>query len=182
MTKAVYLALLLLLLFSSASLTAEENPCSEVEDAQERLKCFDNVFPAETEVEVAATQVENAEPAEPEQASVALDPPVSERLPISERLEEQPAEAKTKRRRGLGWFSASDNEETAATIIDLLNKDKQKMVFQLDNDQIWIQSSPRNLPIKAGEKVTIKSARLGGYVMRTENGVSTRVSRLTPRG
>jgi hypothetical protein len=49
------------------------------------------------------------------------------------------------------------------------------MVFRLENGQIWMQSSPRNLPFAVGNKVAIKSGRIGGYIMRSESGTSTRV-------
>jgi hypothetical protein len=31
------------------------------------------------------------------------------------------------------------------------------------------------LPFKAGDKVTIKSGRIGGYIMRSASGTSSRV-------
>jgi len=75
-------------------------------------------------------------------------------------------------------FDFGKKIEISATIVDLLNRDKQRMVFKLDNDQIWIQTSPRNLPIKKGDNVTILSATMGGFIMRTDRGLSTRVSML----
>ena len=78
---------------------------------------------------------------------------------------------------GIGGIFSGEKEEFAATIVDMLNREKQLMVFQLDNDQIWVQTTPRTLAIKIGEKVTIKSGNMGGYVLRTESGVSTRVIR-----
>ena len=52
------------------------------------------------------------------------------------------------------------------------------MVFLLDNDEIWLQVEPRDLPFHEGDTVTIKNGFFGGYFMRTENRVSTRVSRI----
>lgn len=57
-------------------------------------------------------------------------------------------------------------------------RDKQRMVFLLENGEVWMQSAPRNLPIKEGDDVTIKSGLMGGYIMRTGKGVSTRVNRI----
>ena len=55
---------------------------------------------------------------------------------------------------------------------------QQRMVFRLANDQIWMQSSPRDLPFSVGDNVNIKNARMGGYIMRSESGTSTRVQRI----
>ena len=65
-----------------------------------------------------------------------------------------------------------------STITGILAADKQKMVFQLENDQIWIQSTPRTLRFEEGDVVTIRNANFGGYFMRAESGVSTRVQRI----
>ena len=63
--------------------------------------------------------------------------------------------------------------------MDILNKDQQKkIVFLLSNEEIWLQDSPRDLPIYRGDEVNIKKATLGGYIMRNESGTSTRVSRI----
>jgi hypothetical protein len=68
--------------------------------------------------------------------------------------------------------------EITATIKEVIDKDRKKMVFLLDNDQIWLQTSPRNLPIRQNDKVTIKSGFIGGYILRNEKGTSTRVERI----
>ena len=52
------------------------------------------------------------------------------------------------------------------------------MVFRLANEQIWMQSSPRRLPIHKGDEVTISPGTVGGFIMRTERGVATRVQRI----
>jgi hypothetical protein len=68
--------------------------------------------------------------------------------------------------------------EVTATIKEVIDRDRKKMVFLLDNDQIWLQASPRNLPIRQNDRVTIKSGFIGGYILRNEKGTSTRVERI----
>ena len=65
--------------------------------------------------------------------------------------------------------------EITSSIKALHKQDKQKMIFMLENGETWIQSSPRPVPVRAGDKVTIKSGIVRGFILRTENGVSTRV-------
>jgi|GEM_PF-469134 len=60
----------------------------------------------------------------------------------------------------------------------LRRRDRQRMVFLLENGEFWMQTSPRDLPIKEGDSVTIKSGMLGGHILRTENNVSTRVHQI----
>ena len=66
----------------------------------------------------------------------------------------------------------------SSTIRAIRAGEKQKMVFLLDNEQIWMQSSPRSLPFEAGDRITIKNALLGGYYLHSERGTSTRVQRI----
>lgn len=77
-----------------------------------------------------------------------------------------------------GIFDADENVDFAATIAALRRGDQQRMVFRLDNGQIWMQNAPRDLPFSEGDRVTVKSARLGGYIMRSAGGTSTRVRRI----
>ena len=64
------------------------------------------------------------------------------------------------------------------TIVAIRRGDKQKMVFLLDNDQIWMQSNPRPLPFHEGDTVSIENATMGGYFMRSTRGMGTRVRRI----
>ncbi len=64
------------------------------------------------------------------------------------------------------------------TIAALRRGDQQRMVFRLENGEIWMQNSPRDLPFKVGDEVTIKSGRLGGHIMRSSRGTSTRIRRV----
>ena len=75
-------------------------------------------------------------------------------------------------------FNRGDKVEIESRVAALRARDKQRMVFLLENGEMWMQTSPRDLPIKKGDALTIKSGLMGGYVMRTEHGVSTRVHRI----
>ena len=133
-----------LLIYSGFSF-GEPSDCSQIEDSEKRLACFDSRFPGSAA----------AKPVPGPASGKGLF-----RLP---RL-----------------FGARDNYVVNAKIKAILNGDQQKMVFLLDNGQIWLQSSPRNLPFHKGDDVTIKSGTMGGYILRTISGTSTRVRRIKP--
>ena len=93
----------------------------------------------------------------------------------------EPVEANMESSKSSSWsFLKKDKtvEGVTLTVMDILNKDQQKMAFLLSNDEIWLQDSPHNLPIYRGDEVTIKKATLSGYIMRKNSGTSTRVSRI----
>ena len=75
-------------------------------------------------------------------------------------------------------FARAEKVEFSSVIRTIRAEGEQRMVFLLDNEQIWMQSSPRYMPFKEGDKITIKSGLVGGYMMRNENDVSTRVNRI----
>jgi len=75
-------------------------------------------------------------------------------------------------------FGRDPRIELTTTITSIRRGDQQKMVFLLENDEVWMQATPRRMPFREGDTVTIKNASVGGYFMRTENGASTRVSRI----
>ena len=179
-----------LMLWSVNTASAEATPdCSEIRDPEERLRCFDERFPTAKPIESVPIEPKIAAPVAPEPVA----PPVgkkkdpfeveaqSERSsPVSAapQAEEDDDEADSFGRRLAGLFSKPTTLDLQSRVKTVQQRDKQEMVFLLENDQIWMQVSPRNLPIRAGDSVTIKSTRFGGYMMATENGTSTRVKRI----
>ena len=77
-----------------------------------------------------------------------------------------------------GAFDSPEQITVESVVVAIKDEPQKKMVFRLENGQIWLQNSPQNLPIKSGDKVTIKSASIGGYLLRSESGTSTRVRRI----
>ena len=73
---------------------------------------------------------------------------------------------------------AFDGERLESTIAAARRAPKQNTLFRLANDQIWIQAAPREVPIRPGDRVTILRGLIGGYVMRNDDGASTRVQRI----
>ncbi len=167
MLKYVGTALVVALL-APEGLAAEMN-CSQIENARDRLACFDRFFPRDP---TRANVLPDPQPAVKASPSLA-EPDMEGVAPAS------PAAAPKKRSRGfLDWPEAEDVAEISSTIAAIRRQDKTRMVFRLENGQIWMQISPRELPFQKGDKVTIKQGRIGGMIMRSEGGTSTRVQKI----
>jgi hypothetical protein len=53
------------------------------------------------------------------------------------------------------------------------------LLLKLDNGQSWVQAQRKSgVNIKAGERVSIAQGAFGGYLLRSDSGVSMRVRRL----
>lgn len=156
----------LALLVSANSYAEQTSQCSQIADKAERLECFDREFPneikasAKTPPSVKATQAAELSVAEAINEGVVAD---------------QPAQKPKKEMSLGGLFDWQSQPEVETEIAAIRSESKQRMVFRLANGQIWMQSTPRALPFKAGDKVTIKSGRMGGYIMRSAGGTSSRV-------
>jgi len=148
--------------------------CSRVESREQRLACFDRLYPSGNTT-ISSELVEPMESVSPAKGSVPTVP--SEEAFTSAQAAESTSGkgAAQPPRKGWSLFGERDDTIITASITDVLERETQKMVFQLSNGQIWLQSSPRNLPLGIGDNVTIKSGLLGGYIMRNSSGTSTRV-------
>ena len=151
-----------LLTLTSMAYGAED--CSRISNTNDRLVCFDRQFPAMESKAVPRQDVEA--PAKSSQTDTPIVDDVAH--PAEEAIQEE----KPKRR---GMFDKRDEVIITSIIKEVMKRDRKKMVFQLDNGQVWIQSSPRDLHIRAGDQVTIKSGLIGGYILRNSAGTSTRV-------
>ena len=169
----------LLLLIPISAVAAEVEDCSRIENQSERLACFDRRFPnsdrgdlkpVQTESERTTEKTESATTTESASASepVAATPQAA---PAPAR--EEPAEVS----QGV-MFGKDPVINLTATIKALRRSDTQNMVFLFDNDQIWMQITPRVLPYHEGDKVTIENGFMGGYFMESSSGVITRVKRI----
>ena len=129
-----------------------EEDCAALPDPADRLACYDRQHVAD-----------------PGQAEDSLPPP-------GKVLDEK----KKPRPRPSDWLQKGDRTPVQATIVAIHSQDRQKMVLQLDNGEVWIQNSPRNLPFRAGNRVSIQQGIMGGYIIRNGQGVSSRFSLIKP--
>lgn len=169
--------------------TDEEN-CALVENARERLACYDRTFPRGTPAPLPAARTEVTAPPPTlssesansvDQSQSATDTTdttsaVDDTAGLRARRGTLAAPANDQRSKGM--FAWADDLDFTAKVDAVRDKGQQRMVFLLDNEQLWMQSSPRFVPIKKGDTVRVKSGKIGGYIMRNQNDVSTRVHRI----
>ncbi len=171
---------------TSAAVASEPVDCSALEDPDERLACFDARFPAAEPVESPAVEAPVSETAEAAEKDVISSDPTTTAPEAEVEASEAAATAATEAAPPAAevaeekpkTFFGDAKVDLTTTIRAIRTGDKQKMVFLLDNEEIWMQSSPRLLPFEEGDTVNIKNALLGGYFMRSTKGVSTRVKRI----
>ena len=160
-----YFVCVLLILSATNVVAAQVADCGNISDPDERLACYDLRYPQPEAAAEAPPPVIESESVTPKQEvgqSSDVPPP-------------PPAEAaETEATTLLGGTKV----DLTSTIKAIGGGEKQKMIFLLDNEEVWMQSTPRSLPFQEGDTVTIKSSMLGGYYMRSEQGTGTRVQRV----
>ncbi len=147
--------------------------CAHLTTAAERIVCYDKLFPpspgSQSAAEAQAPVVSTSPNSSP--ASAASQPPPA---PI--------ASTETDDQAGEGWslglFDRAPPYVAESSIKAIYRRENQPMAFLLANEQIWLQDSQRQLPIREGDAVTIKNGTFGGYFLTTEGGTKTRVRRV----
>jgi hypothetical protein len=188
MQRTAFTAMVLVVSALSLSARAEQD-CSAIDDPEARLACYDEQFSRasgaeDDESSEAVAQPQEAVPATPPAAEQAPSAPaaVITSEPVTAEPEE-PQKPQTAASEGQepgkgGLFDQDELVDLTSTITHVHARAQQKMVFQLENKQVWMQSVPRLLRIREGDQVTIENASVGGYMMRTDRGVTTRVERI----
>ena len=148
-----FLAILTFLLVNPAH--SSENKCTDIKEADKRLECFDSQFKKESSSNKNNGSVANGETS-PESAQ-----------------DENYIGNKSK-----SLFDWEGAEPFISKIKKIRSREKQRMVFLLENDHVWIQIEPRPQPFREGEQVSIKAGLMGGFNMRSESGAFTRVRRI----
>ncbi len=150
--------------------------CAQIENARERLACFDQLYPRE-EGGAALPKI-SSEPIRPP-SQLGQDRPARQQVDGQQPepiiiYRDRPQESG----RSGGFFDQTEQLDMDSEIAAIRRGDGQRMIFRLANDQIWMQNSPRDLPFQVGDKINIKNGRIGGYILRTDGGPSTRVRRI----
>ena len=171
----LYSFLILTTLLVSAKIYADQpSDCSQIADTTDRLECFDRAFPKQNAELPNVESKVIASPSSADSADTVREPGTD--MPAQEASAQQADKKQNKSRLSLGGLFDWKSQPAVETEIAAIRAgSKQRMVFRLANGQIWMQSTPRALPFKAGDKVTIKSGRIGGHIMRSASGTSSRV-------
>ena len=155
MIKSICKLLAVLTFFLVNPAHSSENKCTDIKEADERLECFDSLFKRKSSSNRNNGSVANVENS-PESAQ-----------------DENYIGNKSK-----SLFDWEGAEPFISKIKKIRSREKQRMVFLLENDHVWIQIEPRPQPFREGEQVSIKAGLMGGFNMRSESGAFTRVRRI----
>lgn len=155
---------------------AEQERCSALPTAAERIVCYDRQFPPDA-TPATTRDMHAVSPSEPVAEIPSQSPQVQ-----SASVESQappPSSPADDREFGLPHsFDAAKRVPQESTIKAIHRRDQQAMIFLLANEQIWLQDSERALPFRVGDAVTIKSGTFGGYFLTNDDGTKTRVRRI----
>jgi hypothetical protein len=136
--------------------------CREVSDSTARLACFDR--------ETANLDLKSVTSVP---APVHLPPP-----PDPKKQFGLPEQAVATQEVAAGT-RAADAPNIEAHITQLSFGENGRIVFSLDNDQVWRQLiSNGDLLVKPGDAVTISRAALGSYWLQTKTGRGCKVKRV----
>jgi len=137
--------------------------CAEIFDRNERLDCYDGIF-----VRRIMAPLESGSAAAPRN-----DTHATTTSDVNRTKTVGPSEATLPEPPGTDMPGRIESTVTA-----VYRDSQRKMIVALANDQIWIQSSPRELPIRTGDRVVVAKTLMGGHMLRTAEGVSTRVNKI----
>jgi hypothetical protein len=164
---------LLAILAVTIALTAFSAPdvsrCILLTNAGLRLDCYDALFLPENVREESVEQEKPLPGSGNEAARTSKEPIQREEIEDYQEFgKEQLKSERTKKR----------TESITAQLVKMTRRTRGEYVFELDNGQVWVQSSPKWFKAEPGDPITISKFRMGGYSLRNKGGASTRVRRL----
>jgi hypothetical protein len=148
--------------------------CRALDESAARLLCYDTLFPrVPASPRGSGPQPVPAQPPDRSTAKVVDTPKASSHAP--EGVIQTFGLSETRERAAAG---VSVTERISATVTDLHQGPGGRFVVYLDNGQVWRQIETATFaPPRKGERVTIRRAAFGSYMLETEN-LATHVSRV----
>jgi len=186
-TTMRYLGFALLFFVSQPGIAEKIDPrtCRTIVDRDERLACFDRAYFGDEEKKVTdqspteQSRLKKNKRGEDVPSLSAEPQPIEGGVMTERRQSPQPSlespQPLKSQKKSRSLFGLPEQAVIYGRIAKMSNKNQQRMAFKLDSGDIWVQSSPRNLPFKVGDQITIKSGRLGGFILRNQSGTTTRV-------
>ena len=180
MKKMLTPMLLIQLLTTSYHVFAAEGSlfdCRQIKDSEERVLCYDKIVDA-----LSSGSLSTPTAGGPEQAAEPLNAQAAD-------APEQAAKPDPEDLFGKGDAEKSQIVEESlaiekidhiqATITGLKRSVTKKYTITLDNGQIWRQLDNQRIPLRNEDKIIIREASLGSYLMEKQSGSgSIRVKRL----
>jgi hypothetical protein len=159
--------------------------CAAIDDPSARLACFDAAFPrpkhpAASAAAAAAAPAAPAVPAVPAAPAVPAVPAAAASMPAAPPASEAEKFGLSARQRAaLEPQSERPPDFTTAIVRSVRRLPPGYLRIDLDNGQVWQQTETDALvQLRAGDRVKIRRAALGSFLLDTPADVSTRVRRL----
>ena len=156
--------LIQLLVTSYPGLAAEGSlfECRQIDDIKERVLCYDKIVDALSSPPLSTTAIDNPEQAPKPDAHALFGKDAAETSRIVEKT-----------------LAIEKLEQIQARITGLKRSVDKKFTITLDNGQIWRQIDNQRIPLRNEDKIIIREATLGSYLMEKQSGSgSIRVKRL----
>lgn len=164
--------------------------CADVQEDSARLACYDRYNPfrkqaAKAAVPAASPRTSSGTTA-PSSAQVSKPAVAAPAAPAASAAAPASADANfgldpevVRSRQAASQGEQSGPRSVAARLTTVKQRPDGKWLLDLDNGQRWTQvdRSP-GLILKSGDTVTIKEGKLGGYMLASQSGLTTRVKRL----
>jgi hypothetical protein len=139
--------------------------CAAERDDARRLACYDQAMGVS---KGSTTAAPSATAAAAPTAPVATPEPEAKfgyRGPIARKELDEKA-------RREGGFDKLD-----AAVVEVARRPRGELVVTLDNGQVWSQKTLESARVKAGDRVTIRKASFGSFLMVLPNNDTIRVAR-----
>jgi hypothetical protein len=155
--------------------------CASETDYARRLACYDREF-AHTDARSAPLPPERSAPL-PAERSAPLPAERSAPLPAEKNGKAPPEEKFGYRgsiaREELDQRAAADAgvDRLEATVAEISSRGRGQFVVTLDNGQVWAQKTADSMRLKIGDRVVIRKASLGSFLLVAPNKRTTRVIR-----
>jgi len=156
--------------------------CRSLADPTARLACFDRetaTLSSEAAGPAARASAPHAAAAPSAAAPAAPAPPAAPAGQPDPQKQFGLPEKKVAAQEVAAGTRAADAAQVEAHITQLAPAGDQRLVFTLDNGQVWRQLSVQGeMLAKAGDAVTISRGMLGSYWLRLNSGRGCKVTRL----
>lgn len=150
---------------NAESIASALEKCSNVENTLKRLVCYDQLSQQAKGYEDSQLPVVNR----PAQSGQFSAPAIAGSAPASQPpAVQQPAARSAEDNFGLPPLKVVEQKQIDSLVATVTQKDKTlrgKLIFTLDNGQVWTQSDTESFLVNVGDQVRIEKGLLGGHFL-----------------
>ncbi len=149
--------------------TASANPCADIEDAAERLACYDREFAVEKNVDVPEpTAPRPADPVAPTEPMVTETVPVAPLPAAPQPAPAAPEPAAPSTDESFGRPSAAEAKSITSVVVEKQTDGRGVDYFRLENGQVWKENRDYRVSINEGQTVRIEKGPFNSYNLKSD--------------